>query len=102
MTAPLIIRPFPLEAGHPENHGYVQCSECKCQLRDVGLAVARVPGVPPRCFDVYACNRLKRERVRHESDARGLDVVLLEAETHEAIFALNRVVVGLTKPEARE
>lgn len=24
------VRPFPLEAGHPANHGYVLCAHCGC------------------------------------------------------------------------
>lgn len=53
-------RPFPYAAGHPANHGYVQCADCGCWRRE--SAIARVEGCPPRCFDVYGCKRWKTER----------------------------------------
>lgn len=37
MTAPLI-RPFPLEAGRPENHGYVRCCRCGVWRPEIHVA----------------------------------------------------------------
>lgn len=31
MSAAPPIRPFPLQAGHPANHGYVKCARCGTQ-----------------------------------------------------------------------
>lgn len=56
------VRPFPLQAGHPANHGFVQCTRCKCWRRDVPLAMARMDDLPLVCFDVYGCNRWLAER----------------------------------------
>lgn len=62
MSAPPV-RPFPLQAGHPANHGYVQCTRCKCWRRDVGVVMARIADMPIVCFDVYGCNRWHNERL---------------------------------------
>lgn len=51
-----------LPAGHPANHGYVQCADCGCWRPDKPTLIARVEGSPPRCFDVYSCKRWKAER----------------------------------------
>lgn len=90
-------RPFPYAAGHPANHGYVQCADCGCQRPE--SAIARVEGCPPRCFDVYGCKRLA-QRSRVESDARGLEAVWVEAQMHDVIITANRAT--LTNPDQPE
>ncbi len=82
-------RPFPLEAGHPANHGFQQCSECKCWFGS-GHTFSRAFEVTLVCFDVYACKRVQRERVRHESDCRGEETMYLDAYAEDLMFTARK------------
>lgn len=48
-------RPFPLQAGHPANHGYATCDRCKTQRPKGGLLF--VGDAPPVCVDTAWCSR---------------------------------------------
>lgn len=47
------IRPFPLQAGHPANHGFAQCPRCGRWLHPRSLTGAV-------CTDVAACSEQAR------------------------------------------
>lgn len=92
MTSPLI-RPFPLEAGHPANHGYTRCTKCGAQRLRAALYEQEKPG-GLACFDIDACARFKRERVRHQSDARGTEVMYLDAYVEDLMREARRIALN--------
>jgi hypothetical protein len=70
MSDTLMIRPYPLQAGHPLNHGFVECCYCGTQIPQ---RTASAPGgletLRFKCSDFRWCTEQARAIGRINEDA---------------------------------